>query len=137
MYRPEHFVSALLSLRPTLRPRDGDFTVDNTGNGPFIASWNRDDLVQPTQQQIEAVDTDLIYSGPVSVTPRQARLALLGAGLLDQVEAAVVQAGGTTQITWEYATEIRRDDPLIESIGNALGLNEAQKDALFAAAATF
>ncbi len=70
------------------------------------------------------------------VTPRQARLALLGAGLLDQVEAMVEQAGGATKITWEYATEINRQDQLITGIGGALGLTEEQIDALFTSAAS-
>lgn len=71
-----------------------------------------------------------------SVTPRQARLALLGAGLLDQVTAAVNAAGGATLITWEYATEFDRTDPLIAQIGSSLNLTSDQIDALFATAAT-
>ncbi|WP_050384572.1 hypothetical protein [Bradyrhizobium pachyrhizi] len=70
----------------------------------------------------------------VAVTPRQARLALLAAGLLDQVDAAVDAAGGATKITWEYATEIRRDDPMISTVGAALSLTSDQIDALFTAA---
>jgi hypothetical protein len=69
---------------------------------------------------------------PQTVTPRQARLALLAAGLLDQVQAAVDAAGGATKITWEYATVIDRNDPMITGIGQALGLTPAQIDNLFA-----
>lgn len=71
-----------------------------------------------------------------AVSPRQARLALLGAGLLTQVENAVTAAGGATQITWEYATVFERTDPLIATLSAALGLTSAQVDALFATAAT-
>lgn len=78
----------------------------------------------------------IVTSSAGTVTPRQARLALLSAGLLDQVEAAVNAAGGATKITWEYATEIRRSDPLISSIGTTLSLTAAQIDALFLAAGT-
>lgn len=70
------------------------------------------------------------------VTPRQARLALLAAGLLPQVQAAVDAANGATKITWEYASEIDRNDPLIATLGLALGLTDAQIDALFETAAT-
>lgn len=93
--------------------------------------WKFEDgaLVAPPQE--------VIPLPPItSVTPRQARLALLVAGLLDQVDAAVTTAGGATKITWDYATEINRNDPLITSIGAALGLTSAQIDALFAHAAT-
>lgn len=71
-----------------------------------------------------------------TVTPRQARLALLAAGLLDQVEAAVASAGGATKITWDYAAVINRDDPLITTLGASLNLTSAQIDALFTQAAT-
>lgn len=70
----------------------------------------------------------------LSVTPRQARLALFGAGLLDRVEAAVKQAGGVTQISWEYATVINRDDELIVQIAAGLKLSDEQIDSLFEAA---
>lgn len=71
----------------------------------------------------------------VVVTPRQARLVLLQAGHLDAVEAMLAQPGNeAAQITWEYALEIRRDDALVTAIGSALGLTDAQIDALFEAA---
>ncbi|MFM9829724.1 MAG: hypothetical protein ACKVOB_13445 [Sphingomonas sp.] len=74
------------------------------------------------------------------VSMRQARLALLGAGLLDDVEAAIngiadAAARTAAQIDWEYATEVRRVSPLVASLGPALGLTDAQIDALFVAAA--
>ena len=71
---------------------------------------------------------------PQSVTMRQARLALLAAGLLDDVEAAVVASGRAAQIEWEYATEVTRDHLLIASVQNAQGLSDTEIDALFVAA---
>lgn len=73
---------------------------------------------------------------PQTVTQKQARLALLGAGLLDQVNAAVLAAGGAVQITWEYSDLINRTDTLIVAIGASLGLTSAQIDALFVTAST-
>lgn len=74
-----------------------------------------------------------------SVTPRQARLALLGAGKLAAVEAALAAMTGAqgeaARITWEFATEVRRDDPLIAALGPVLNLTGAQIDALFVTAA--
>jgi hypothetical protein len=72
---------------------------------------------------------------PQSVTPRQARLAIEAAGLTAQVEAAVEAAGPTAKITWDYALEIRRDDPLLASLAQAVGLTGEQLDALFVQAA--
>lgn len=65
---------------------------------------------------------------PESVTMRQARLALNAAGLLDQVTQAVAASGAEAQIEWEYATEVKRDWPLVVQLGELLSLD---LDALF------
>lgn len=72
---------------------------------------------------------------PQSVTMRQARLALLAAGLLDTVQAAIVAAGPAAKIEWEYATEVQRSAGLIPAMATALGMTDAQIDVLFVAAA--
>ncbi len=76
---------------------------------------------------------------PVSVSMRQARLALLGAGLLAAVNDAVAAMPGVegeaARIEWEYARDVRRDSPLVQGLSGVLGLDAAQLDALFVAAA--
>ena len=72
---------------------------------------------------------------PHSVSMRQARLALLGAGLLDSVDAVVAQSPRAVQIEWEFATDVWRDRDLVASLGGALGLTDDQIDGLFIAAA--
>lgn len=76
---------------------------------------------------------------PVVVTMRQARLALLGAGLLAQVNTAVANMPGTegdaARIEWEYAQEVRRDSPLVAGLSAALGLTDEALDNLYKAAA--
>lgn len=72
---------------------------------------------------------------PLVVTMRQARLALLGGGLLQTVNDAVAAAGGVAAIEWEYAQEVRRDWPTLIALQGAIGLSDAQIDALFVAAA--
>lgn len=64
----------------------------------------------------------------------QARAALHDAGLLEQAETAVQEAGGRTQIAWADATEFRRDSPTIASIADAMGLTDEQVDDLFRSA---
>lgn len=78
---------------------------------------------------------------PQSVTMRQARLALLGAGLLSQVEPAIAAIPDAAkrdaaQITWEYSTEVQRGNVFIATLGQMLGLTDAQIDDLFRVAAT-
>ncbi len=83
---------------------------------------------------------------PVAVPPlrvvsmRQARLALLGAGLLSKVDAAIAALPepqrSAAKITWEYSTEVRSSDLLVSQLAAGLGLDDAALDALFDAAET-
>lgn len=76
---------------------------------------------------------------PASVTMRQARLALLGAGLLDDVEAAIAALPSpqkeAAKIEWEYSQEVQRHNGFVSVLAPLLGLTEAQTDALFIGAA--
>jgi len=76
---------------------------------------------------------------PVSVSMRQAKRALLAAGLLDLADQAIAGISDdnerrAAQIDWTSATDVRRDWPLVASIAQALGLTDQQIDALFVAA---
>jgi hypothetical protein len=77
---------------------------------------------------------------PVQVTMRQARLVLLQAGLLDDVESAIAgmtgAQGQAAVIEWGYSNTLRRSQPLVAQLGAVLGLNTAQLDDLFLAAST-
>ena len=97
-------------------------------------------VARGTGADLTAVDPPAQVAASVAVvTPRQARLALLGAGKLTAVTAALAAMTGVqgeaARITWEYATEIRRDDPLISALAPVLGMSEVQIDALFVQAA--
>jgi hypothetical protein len=59
---------------------------------------------------------------PLSVSPRQARLALHALGLLDQVDALVAQGPAELRISWEFSTEVRRDDPGVIALATHLGI---------------
>ena len=76
---------------------------------------------------------------PASVTMRQARLALLGAGLLDDVEAAIAALPSpqkeAARIEGEYSQEVQRYNGFVPVLALALGMTEAQTDALLIAAA--
>lgn len=76
---------------------------------------------------------------PEVVTMRQARLALLGAGLLAQVNTAVANMpgadGDAARIEWEFSSTVERHRPLVLSLITALGLTDAQLDELFRQAA--
>jgi len=67
---------------------------------------------------------------PTVLTPRQARLALLGVGLLDEVETLLAN-DKAMQIWWEYSLDIQRNHEHIVTMAGALGLTEVQLDELF------
>ncbi|WP_342640953.1 hypothetical protein [Rhodoligotrophos ferricapiens] len=70
------------------------------------------------------------------ITNRQAKLALVHAGLLDQVNQLMENRPAAERIEWEYTSTVRRDHPLILQLAPALGLTEAEIDDLFRLAAT-
>lgn len=71
---------------------------------------------------------------PPSITPRQCRIALMQQNLLSTVEQMISQQDEVTRITWEYALEFRRDDPLLNQLAVNLNLTEQQIDQFFIAA---
>lgn len=76
---------------------------------------------------------------PESVDMAQARLALLMAGLLDAVNAAIAALPSpereAAEIEWEFRSTVRRDSPLVQSLLPVLGMSDEQVDELFRQAA--
>lgn len=76
---------------------------------------------------------------PGAVTMRQARLALLNAGLLSQVDIKIGALPSpqkeAAQIEWEYSQEVQRHNGFVSLLAPSLGLTEAQLDQLFITAA--
>lgn len=77
---------------------------------------------------------------PAAVTMRQARLALLAAGKLASVEAAINSlpspAKEAAHIEWEYSQEVQRHNGFVAQLAPALGLDDQALDDLFTHAAT-
>ena len=102
-----------------------------------VGAYWVDAIGEPTLAEVEAYRA--AGSKPKAVTMRQARLALLQAGLLSTVNTAVANmpgaAGEAARIEWEYSGEVQRDKALVQALAPVLGLNDAQLDALFMTAA--
>ena len=77
---------------------------------------------------------------PTEVTMRQARLALFQQGLLANVQTAIDGLAEpqktVTQISWDYAQTVKRDDDLVVQLAGALGLDSGALDNLFTLAST-
>jgi hypothetical protein len=97
-------------------------------NGAWTQTW----------EQVELTPEEIAARIPRVVTMRQARLALLGAGLLLDVDAAIDNlsepAKSAARIEWEYSGEVHRDKALVQALAPALGLTDAQLDQLFTTA---
>ena len=102
-------------------------------DGQWVQAW---EVAALTPEEMESARRVLV---PPAVTMRQARLALLGAGLLAGVDAAIDGLPSpqkeAARIEWEYATEVQRSSGLVPMMEVALGLDDAALDALFIEAA--
>ena len=114
------------------RVEPGTFLKTDAG---YVKTWNVVDLtVEEKEAVVQAKREGMI------VTPRQARLALLGAGLLTQIEAGIAALPEPTKtavtIEWEYATHVDRNSQWVNALAQALELTDEQLDQLFEVAAT-
>lgn len=72
-----------------------------------------------------------VFVIPTTVSMRQARLALLQQDLLATVDAAVAASSEADKIAWEYATEVNRNDAMVQNFASALGFTSQDLDNLF------
>lgn len=102
------------------------------GDSQLGSLWDGKKFAPPPLPQV---------SVPQIVTARQAKRALLEAGLLDDVESAIANIPDALeqrriQIDWDESTEFRRDWPALEMLAAVMRLDEGTLDALFIEAAT-
>lgn len=103
-------------------------------------AFGAENLVLMTEEEVQAhLHPPVTLVVPAIVTMRQARLALLGAGLLQQVDLAIdalpEPQRSAARIEWDYSSEVHRDRAFVQQLGQALGLSDEQLDALFIQAA--
>lgn len=102
-------------------------------SGAWLVTWLVRDM---TAEEIAASSPTV----PQVVTMRQARLVLLGAGLLANVDTAIDSLSSPTKekarIEWDYSSTVERHRSLVATLGAGLGLTSDQLDTLFITAAT-
>lgn len=96
-------------------------------NGVYIIKYSvlpktEDEIVEYRKSQV-----------PQAITPLQAKLQLLKLGLLDEVES-LVTGDRTSQLYWEYASVVERDNAVLLLMANGIGLTSEQVDEMFIAA---
>lgn len=112
----------------------------DTDDGVMTLWHEGNPLPQPTPEEIEGkrADADTYYRRKAMVvSPRQFRLAMLAAGLLDDAEAIVAapETPRAVKISWEYAVSFERLSPLIDQFSALMGKTPEEVDAVFEAAA--
>jgi hypothetical protein len=109
-------------------------------DGPLIPLDDPDYLAWVAEGNTPLQPEPFVPVVPLSITMRQARLALMGAGLLTTVNNAVAAMtgaeGDAARIEWEFSSAVERNKPLVAGLSAALGLSTAQVDALFITATT-
>jgi hypothetical protein len=108
------------------------------GDVQYPANWL--ELATPgdlTERGITVTEVPDPEPAPITVVSMfQARAALMQAGLFDAVDSYLKAAGGVHLQAWEYATEVRKDSALVQSMAAHLQLDEAQVTTLFNLAST-
>lgn len=95
-------------------------------NGAWVRSWSVVDLTEAEKTSVRQT---------MSVSMRQARLALHQQGYLQQVEdaLALIPEPDKTNVSieWEYSSVVDRTSEWVSTLQPALGLTDDQMDALF------
>ena len=119
----------------TSKPEYDPITQAVSGIDPVLVDGNWTQQWRVTELSPEEIQANQKAQVPSSVTMRQARLALLGAGLLSGVDAAIDSLPSpqkeAARIEWEYSQEVQRHNGFVSVLVPILGLTEAQTDALF------
>ena len=139
----------LAGTKPTLGDYEvaqADGVVQSEGNwveawkvAPMFSEYTDEEGTVVTEaEQIAAYEVQKAAErrSNMACTPRQARLALLSAGVYEAVQTAVASVSDQARIEWEYATIVERTSPIIAEMMGALGMTDEDLDGLFDLAVT-
>lgn len=103
-----------------------------------IIGDNGEKQTVPNDKNLEAKIVELAGPAtvPEAVSARQMKLALYATGKIDAIEGFVSSQDKAVQISWQSATEFRRDDPMLKAMALEFGMTDEQADDLFRLAAS-
>lgn len=125
-----------------IRQENLNMSIPDNTDCSFLGFEFLEEVEEPKQEGFYAVEVAPINNKqtwelreipkevPQAITPLQAKLQLHKLGLLDDVEALVVN-DRTAQLYWEYALVIERDNEILLSMAEQLGLTEDMVDDMF------
>lgn len=118
-------------IEPFLLDDGHEVPIEERFHPSFVAQLVEYDPTNPPP----APPSPEVKLAAVQVTMRQARLALLAAGKLAGVDAAIAQLPSpqkeAAQIEWDYSSTVDRQSTIVGVLGGLLGFDEAALDALF------
>lgn len=110
------------------------YAVRNDGLGWRAVTGPEDCDASETFSEAEP-QLPVIQPDVSSVTMRQARLALLAIGKLNDVNSAINALPEPNRtaalIEWDFASSVEKSSPLIQSLAPQIGISEAQLTDLF------
>ena len=125
-----------------IRQENPNMSIPDNTDCSFLGYEFLEEVEEPKQEGFYAVEVAPINNKqtwelreipkevPQAITPLQAKLQLLKLGLLDEVEALVIN-DRTAQLYWEYALVIERDNEVLLSMSERLGFTSEQLDDMF------
>lgn len=98
-----------------------------------LGHWEERWGIQPRpQEEVDKIIADELKARvPPSVSPRQIRQALTRVGLRTALENAIANADQDTKDWYEFATDFRRDNPVVSAMGTILGVPDSDLDNLW------
>ena len=137
-------VAARDSAIAALAAKSAEFAAATEAHTAAMAA--KDAELAALRTQVEALQSQVqppatVNGVPQSAPRKQARQALVLAGLYEHAIAAIAaipdpQQRLLAQIEWDDSPVYERQSPLVQQVGAALGLSEAQLDDLFISAST-
>jgi len=117
------------NIFPTSIVYNKDTHKQDFDNPLMVGSKYEASVIELTQDEIDA---NFKATVPVQLSMRQARLALLGSGLLAIVDTAVANSSDEAmKIEWEYSDVAKRDWTSLVAMATSLGMSELDLDNLF------
>ena len=117
---------------------DGDTVINIILATPEFAEQHHPGKWRMAEVQDVAVTP--INPVPQSISMRQARLALLQIGKLQQINSAITSLPSPqkeeAEIEWQYANDVQRYNGVVSLLAPVLGLSETDIDDLFILAAS-
>lgn len=127
-----------------LAAKSAELTAATAGHTAALAA--KDAELAALHAQVESLQAQVqppatVNGVPQSAPRKQARQALVLAGLYEQAVAAIstipdAQQRMLAQIEWDDSPAYERQSPLVQQVGAALGLSDEQLDNLFVTAST-